>query len=128
MTDTRCVIWSFEHGAWWRANHVGYTETLAEAGIYDAIEAQRIVEKANLVRTNEVALPLRAFGASLPMKRLTEMDDDEFVTAIFERYRGRFTELDFSGDAVRSQLALDLGMLIGLTCRLLSERNAKRQS
>lgn len=60
------------------------------------------------------------------VKPLTSLSDDEFLDVIFARYRGQFTALDFSEDATRSQLALDLGMLIGLATRLVYERDALR--
>ena len=41
------LIWSIEHGAWWRPARYGYTTNIAEAGIYDQAEAERIVRKAN---------------------------------------------------------------------------------
>ena len=37
------VIWSYEHSAWWRPNHCGYTDSLDAAGRYDAKEAGVIV-------------------------------------------------------------------------------------
>ena len=37
------LIWSNEHGAWWRPNRLGYTLLLHEAGRYDAVEAGLIV-------------------------------------------------------------------------------------
>ena len=36
------LIWSHEHGAWWRPNSAGYTLYLGEAGRYEREEAIRI--------------------------------------------------------------------------------------
>jgi hypothetical protein len=40
------LIWSNQHGKWWRPNERGYTAHLSEAGKYGLNEAQRIVAKA----------------------------------------------------------------------------------
>lgn len=44
---SKVLIWSFEHGAWWRPNSWGYTTCRSEAGWYDRAEAEKIVEQAN---------------------------------------------------------------------------------
>lgn len=36
------LIWSHEHGAWWRAKRYGYTVRMEEAGRYDRQEAIKI--------------------------------------------------------------------------------------
>jgi hypothetical protein len=41
------LIWSHEHGRWWRANMKGYTRLRSEAGRYGFTEAMTIVEAAN---------------------------------------------------------------------------------
>jgi hypothetical protein len=41
------LIWSYEHGAWWRASHLGYTADLLEAGLYKRNEAREICRRAN---------------------------------------------------------------------------------
>jgi hypothetical protein len=46
-TTKRYVIWSEEHGAWWRPGKRGYTRQLAKAGRYEKAEAEEIVTKAN---------------------------------------------------------------------------------
>lgn len=58
------VIWSIEHQAWWRALWIGYTETLAEAGIYDEAEARKILQQANVVKINECAIPVGAIDGA----------------------------------------------------------------
>jgi len=40
------LIWSNQHGMWWRPLRRGYTSHLAEAGRYTADEAARIVDDA----------------------------------------------------------------------------------
>jgi hypothetical protein len=42
------LIWSNEHGMWWRDNESGYTQHIDEAGRYDRADAERIVAKATL--------------------------------------------------------------------------------
>ena len=51
----RYVIWSHEHVAWWRPNHLGYTNILSEAGRYSGNEA--MVPVLNDVKHNEIAIP-----------------------------------------------------------------------
>lgn len=41
------LIWSIEHGMWWRPNRAGYTIRVAEAGRYTLAEATEIVDDAN---------------------------------------------------------------------------------
>jgi hypothetical protein len=53
------LVWSEEHGAWWRPGRAGYTRSIREAGRYSLDEAAAIVENANrYVRDgfNEVAV------------------------------------------------------------------------
>lgn len=42
------MIWSNEHAQWWRAESMGYTRSIEEAGRYGLHEATRIVGKATL--------------------------------------------------------------------------------
>ncbi len=59
QTYTRYLIWSEEHGGWWRAARRGYTTEMREAGVYTAPEAREIVEQGNLMGVfHEVAIPL----------------------------------------------------------------------
>ena len=41
------LIWSEEHGAWWRPNHAGYTTSMKRAGRYPTPVAQAICVNAN---------------------------------------------------------------------------------
>jgi hypothetical protein len=41
------LIWSNEHGAWWKPGRNGYTRELAQAGRYGKAEADEIVAQAN---------------------------------------------------------------------------------
>lgn len=54
------LIWSFEHGMWWAANHSGYKHTVAEAGRYTAEEAVEII--ANDIIREEI--PVRELEAT----------------------------------------------------------------
>ena len=60
--NERYVIWSIEHKAWWRAEWLGYAETLGDAGLYDESAARKVLERANVVKVNEVAIPVRGLG------------------------------------------------------------------
>lgn len=44
----RFLVWSNEHRSWWRANHMGYTGIIGQAGRYTRNEAEAIVRNANL--------------------------------------------------------------------------------
>ena len=65
MTEQRWIIWSEEHGAWWRPGEMGYTRSIREAGRYKRDHAERIVARANayldqrlgLKHFNEMAIP-----------------------------------------------------------------------
>jgi hypothetical protein len=46
--DAQYLVWSNQHGAWWRPNRRGYTSAIEEAGRYTLDEAQRIVANATL--------------------------------------------------------------------------------
>jgi hypothetical protein len=55
------IIWSEEHGGWWRPGKTGYTRQLIAAGRYGEAEAKEIVARANQYCVagtfNEVAMP-----------------------------------------------------------------------
>jgi hypothetical protein len=72
MSEQMYLIWSEEHGAWWRPGTVnqtwGYTHFMTEAGRYPKAAAEQIVERANKVihpdtgllrdrKFNEIAIP-----------------------------------------------------------------------
>lgn len=40
------LIWSNQHGMWWRTDERGYTQVIDEAGRYERAEAERIVARA----------------------------------------------------------------------------------
>jgi len=64
--DSFYVIWSIEHEAWWKPGRMGYTPTLADAGIYRREEAIAIVLSANLASFNEALIPLRCVQGAAP--------------------------------------------------------------
>ena len=47
-------IWSNQHGAWWRPNHLGYTQVIEWAGVYSEAEAQEILARTSLDEPREV--------------------------------------------------------------------------
>lgn len=51
MENTKWIIWSIEHGAWWRPESRGYCVELAGAGVYSYEEAVKIVTGANFIFT-----------------------------------------------------------------------------
>jgi hypothetical protein len=44
--DDAYLVWSNEHGAWWRPGEAGYTRNLAEAGRYSRDRALAICRSA----------------------------------------------------------------------------------
>lgn len=55
------LIWSEEHGAWWRPHSGGYVRRISEAGRYSKEDSEAIVESANRylrpgIPFNEVAV------------------------------------------------------------------------
>ncbi len=44
MSESKVLIWSMEHTAWWKPNSHGYTTDQAAAGFYSRVEAQKIVD------------------------------------------------------------------------------------
>lgn len=50
------LVWSNEHGAWWKPYGWGYTRELSEAGRYTKERADLICQQANYNRINEVAI------------------------------------------------------------------------
>jgi hypothetical protein len=63
----RVLILSFEHQAWWRGGHAGYTGDITNAGRYPLDEALDIVTRANI---NRVAEAIVVPPDSLPTQRL----------------------------------------------------------
>lgn len=52
------LVWSEEHGSWWRAGQRGYTTSILQAGMYTRVQADRIVREANdySATINEIAV------------------------------------------------------------------------
>lgn len=59
--DPAWLIWSNEHGLWWKPNQRGYTQRVEEAGLYTLDEAIKICTEANFLsnQINEVLCPSR---------------------------------------------------------------------
>ncbi len=55
--NTKWLVWSIQHGAWWRSGNQGYTGDIRFAGRYDYDEAFRIVEEANKFRLEKGLSP-----------------------------------------------------------------------
>lgn len=64
------LVWSMEHGAWWRPGWHGYSTNIMEAGLYARQEAQQIVDGSNgrhekIVEVPETEWPAGSYGRSL---------------------------------------------------------------
>lgn len=60
-SDGFYLIWSEEHGAWWRPARRGYTTSIKDAGRYLLSAAEEIVRSANFGGTfHEIAIPCPA--------------------------------------------------------------------
>ena len=62
MNNTKYLVWSFEHDAWWKGSWNGYTKKIEEAGVYDYEVAYKICLSANRglsrgVFPNEAMIP-----------------------------------------------------------------------
>jgi len=53
VENTKWLIWSHEHKAWWAANEMGYVSTRRNAGRYTFKRACEIVENANFALERE---------------------------------------------------------------------------
>ncbi len=65
--NTRFLIWSFEHRAWWGPNRCGYTEDIDLAGEYVLEEALEICARANMFHgrdPHEAIVPVPARRAA----------------------------------------------------------------
>lgn len=63
MNEPKYLIWSEEHGGWWRPLTWGYTNSMAAAGRYSEAEAHKIVTEANkVVHAGSGILPDRKFN------------------------------------------------------------------
>ena len=51
-------IWCAERGSYWKQDSYGYTFKLNEAGQFTAEEASKICHTANVVRVNELMVPV----------------------------------------------------------------------
>lgn len=65
-------------------------------------------------------------GFVVVAKPMLGMADEEAVQAIGNRYIGRMDTLDLTDAGTREQLALDLGLLLGMAMRLLAVQRAAR--
>jgi hypothetical protein len=55
---TDCLIWSFEHNAWWAPDECGYVGDAGQAGRYSLERAEEICRRANIAAINEAIVPL----------------------------------------------------------------------
>ena len=57
-TEKLYVIWSIEHQAWWKQTKCGYVEHISDAGHFPFTESEHIVKLSNLIRTEEIMIPI----------------------------------------------------------------------
>ena len=94
------LIWSEEHGRWWKPAERGYTSQLATAGRYSRERAEAIVRSANFGSAfNEIAVPVpegldalirrgSPFGHEEPAEHV-----DERASQLQERINGYLAQL-----------------------------------
>lgn len=83
-------IWSNEHNQYWRANCMGYTSDISEAGLYTRSDALEICRKASVGKTpkqipNEIIVPSWQL-----LYNLESMVSDMFENV---KYFSKFAEL-----------------------------------
>jgi len=79
MTD-KVLIWSIEHGMYWKPFSNGYTVGLCEAGLYNRKEANKICKKANLIGENERVIELDEAFESLQLQNKLLINDRKLYT------------------------------------------------
>lgn len=99
------LIWSIEHGAWWRPDRCGYTVRLHEAGRYSVDDAADIVRRANVVNINECLIPLEA------VENAAGLED------IWPLYEGQ--QYTRRGKLSRQAGVISLGLVFGLALVLI---------
>ena len=69
--NTKWLIWSTEHQAWWKPNQFGYTRNIEKAGHYSYNEAVKICKSANNFVTDES-------GTTEPEELMLPVEDLDF--------------------------------------------------
>lgn len=107
------LIWSNEHGRWWKPQRWGYTPIIGEAGRYRKQVADKIVQDANIAgRINEVVV---LAPESFVMFKQALARDADFP------WHDRLTPM-IPANTMYSRLAVN-GAPLGVDCRILSEPN-----
>jgi hypothetical protein len=102
------VVWSFEHDAWWGANHCGYYTSLLSAGVYTEAAARQIEQRAaGLTSADcrpERALSLRtALDEAVAAQRgASDTVLAHLLTALREVREARDEALDADREAMRA--------------------------
>jgi hypothetical protein len=52
---------------WWKPNHQGYTTDLEQAGFYTQQQAEEITKAANIIKTEDVMVPVEEARAVASM-------------------------------------------------------------
>lgn len=82
VPETRYLVWSNEHNAWWRANSQGYSRSILGAGIYSREEAIDIADKSRngwsvAERPDEIAVALADIPAKIRAVVLANAEADK---------------------------------------------------
>jgi hypothetical protein len=104
MTDGTHLVWSHEHGAWWRPARWGYTTDPREAGHYPEAAAREICENANYQWLHGWVppygdLPAEVMVASPGLRAVDSLPFDE-LTALL---KARIDEATSAAVAAREQ-------------------------
>jgi hypothetical protein len=68
MEMERYVVWSIEHQGWWRADRLGYAETLHDAWRFTRAEVEvirHVLGALDLASADAVIIPVTAFAGTL---------------------------------------------------------------
>ena len=77
------LIWSSEHGAWWRPNERGYSTSVFDAGLYDRTRAEAIVRATSgkNERIKEIPSPCAFVDGTLGQANFVSRESHDAVVA-----------------------------------------------
>ena len=77
--EEKYLIWSHEHGAWWRPNNCGYTVHVIAAGRYSRGEALATCSGTRIGWRNDGA------PAEIPVREQDALDCQTLVAALYAK-------------------------------------------